>query len=114
MPVFAPEYLHQAVAAIYHAEGTPADEADIVAAHQVKANPVGHDSHVVIHIPECCERINRGHIVPDASFEALYETPTAAVVDGHWGFGFAVIEKLPLWLSPRTKIMAWPPLPSAA
>ena len=60
MPVFAPEYLHKAASAIYQAKGTPADEAEIVAAHQVKANLVGHDSHGCIHIPEYCERIDRG------------------------------------------------------
>ena len=93
MPVFTPEYLHKAASAIYQAKGTPADEAEIVAAHQVKANLVGHDSHGCIHIPEYCERIDRGHIVPGAPFEVLSETPTTAVVDGHWGFGFVVTEK---------------------
>ena len=48
------------------AKGTPPEEAEIVAAHQVKANLVGHDSHGVIHVPEYCERIDRGHIVPGA------------------------------------------------
>jgi len=93
MPTFTPEYLHKAASAIYQAKGTPADEAEIVAAHQVKANLVGHDSHGCIHIPEYCERIDRGHIVPGAPFEVLSETPTTAVVDGHWGFGFVVTEK---------------------
>ena len=93
MPVFTPEYLEKAAYHIYVAKGTPAEEAKIVAAHQVKANLTGHDSHGVIHIPEYCERIDRGHIVPGAPFEVLSETPTTAVVDGHWGFGFVVTEK---------------------
>ena len=64
MPVFTPEYLEKAAYHIYVAKGTPPEEAEIVAAHQVKANLVGHDSHGVIHIPEYCERVDRGHIVP--------------------------------------------------
>lgn len=93
MPVFTPEYLEKAAYHIYVAKGAPPEEAEIVAAHQVKANLVGHDSHGVIHIPEYCERVDRGHIVPGAPFEVLSETPTTAVVDGHWGFGFVVTEK---------------------
>ena len=67
MPVFTAEYLHKVAYSIYLAKGTPEDEAEIVATHQVKANLVGHDSHGVIHIPEYCERIDKGHIVPRRS-----------------------------------------------
>ena len=93
MPVFSPEFLHKAAVHIYCAKGTPKEEAEIVAAHQVKANLVGHDSHGMIHVPEYCERIDKGHIVPGAPFVVEQETPTTAVINGNWGFGFVVTEK---------------------
>jgi LDH2 family malate/lactate/ureidoglycolate dehydrogenase len=93
MPVFTPQYLHKVAYHIYRAKGTPDHEAEIVATHQVKANLVGHDSHGVIHIPEYCERIDKGHIVPGAPFVVEKETPTTAVINGNWGFGFVVTEK---------------------
>ncbi len=93
MPVFTPEYLHKVTYNIYRAKGVPENEAEIVATHQVKANLVGHDSHGVIHILEYCERIDKGHIVPGAPFVVERETPTTAVINGNWGFGFVVTEK---------------------
>ncbi len=93
MPVFTPEYLHKVAYNIYIAKGVPEHEAEIVATHQVKANLVGHDSHGVIHIREYCERIDKGHIVPGAPFVVERETPTTAVINGNWGFGFVVTEK---------------------
>ena len=93
MPVFSPDFLHKAAFHIYKAKGTPEEEANIVATHQVKANLVGHDSHGMIHVPEYCERIDKGHIVPGAPFVVEQETPTTAVINGNWGFGFVVTEK---------------------
>jgi LDH2 family malate/lactate/ureidoglycolate dehydrogenase len=93
MPVFQPDFLERVAYHIYRAKGTPEEEARVVAAHQVKANLVGHDSHGVIHIPEYCERIDKGHIVPGAPFVVEQEAPTTAVINGNWGFGFVVTEK---------------------
>ena len=93
MPVFTPEYLHKAAYEIYLAKQVPAEEATIVATHQVKANLVGHDSHGIISLIEYCNRIDRGHIVPGAPFEIERETPITAVINGNWGFGFVVTEK---------------------
>ena len=33
------------------------------------------------------------HIVPDAKWEIVQETPTTTVVDGNWGFGYVVTER---------------------
>ena len=93
MPNFEPDHLEKLAFAIYVAKGTPEEEASVVASHQVKANLVGHDSHGVIHIPEYCERIDKGHIVPGAPFDIVSETDSTAVIDGNWGFGFVVTEK---------------------
>ncbi len=93
MPTFTPAYLRKVAYHIYVAKGTPEHEAEIVAAHQVKANLCGHDSHGVIHIPEYVERINKGHIVPGAPFVVEKEAPCTAVINGNWGFGFVVTER---------------------
>ena len=94
MPVFNHDYLYRVAFEIYKSEGVSEEEARIVATHQVKANLAGHDSHGVIHIPEYVERIHRGHIVPGAPFEVVNESPTTARINGHWGFGFVVTERV--------------------
>ena len=86
MPVFTAEYLHKVSYSCFRAKGASEEEAEIVAAHQVKANLVGHDSHGVRHIPEYCNRIDMGHIVPGAPFVVENETPSTAVINGNWGF----------------------------
>ena len=78
---------------IYQAKGTPADEAEIVARHQVTANLVGHDSHGVIQTPAYVKRIDDGEIVPGAAFDIERSTPTTAVIDANWGFGFVQTER---------------------
>ena len=75
MPVFTPDYLHKAAYHIYKAKGTPEAEAEVVAAHLVKANLTGHDSHGVIQIPTYTDRIDAGHIVPGAPFVVEKEAP---------------------------------------
>jgi LDH2 family malate/lactate/ureidoglycolate dehydrogenase len=78
---------------IYRAVGVPADEAEIVARHQVTANLVGHDSHGVIQTPVYVKRLKDGQIVPGAAFEVERSTATTAVVDANWGFGFVQTER---------------------
>ena len=111
MPVFTPQYLHKVAYHIYRAKGTPDHEAEIVATHQVKANLVGHDSHGVIHIPEYCERIDKGHIVPGAPFVVEKETPTTAVINGNWGFGFVVTEKTMRMAIDKARTQGVPAIP---
>ena len=40
------------------------------------------------------DRIKRGHIVPGVPYEVVKDSPTTTVVDGHWGFGYVVSERL--------------------
>ena len=94
MPVFNHDYLYRVAFEIYRSEGVPQEEARIVATHQLKANLAGHDSHGILHIPEYVEQIHRGHIVPGAPFEVVNESPTTARINGHWGFGFVVMERV--------------------
>ena len=74
--------------------GASDEEASIVARHAVGANLAGHDSHGIIQIPTYIDRIKQGHIVPGAPFEVTQETTNSTVVDGHWGFGYVVSERL--------------------
>lgn len=78
---------------LYRAHGVPADEAAIVAGRQVESNLVGHDSHGVIKTKEYLDRVRRGHIVPGAPFDIESETPTTAVINGNWGFGYVITEQ---------------------
>jgi len=48
---------------------------------------MGHDSHGVIRIPSYLRKISDGQIVPQAQPEVVRETPTTALIDGHWAFG---------------------------
>lgn len=93
MPVVQPARLTQITTALVQAAGASAEEARLVAEGCVLANLTGHDSHGVIAIPTYIDRIDKGHIVPGAPFTIVQETATTTVVDGNWGFGFAVADR---------------------
>ena len=67
--------------------GAATDEAGEVSRHLVETNLAGHDSHGVMRAPWYMEKMDKGEIVPGAPITIGRETPTTAVVDGHWGFG---------------------------
>lgn len=92
MVVVTAEELMPLVTSIYEAAGTPPEYARTVAEHQVGANLVGHDSHGVHLLPTYVERIDKGHIVPNASPTVIKETPTTLFVTGNWGFGPVISE----------------------
>lgn len=93
MPIIPHEYLWKCHYRIFLAAGVPDAEARTVATLMVRANLTGHDSHGVIRLPGYIDQIREGMIVPGAPFEISRETPTTAVVNGNWGFGFTVAEK---------------------
>ena len=94
MPTVQAERLTKIAAELLKGSGASEAEAEIVSRHSVGANLAGHDSHGIIQIPTYIDRIKRGHIVPGTEFEVLKDTPTITVVDGHWGFGYVVSERL--------------------
>jgi uncharacterized oxidoreductase len=94
MPKLGHEYLRSLAFHIFQAVGAPAEEAKIVATHLVNANLAGHDSHGIIQVSNYVERIRKGEIRPGAAFKISKETPTTVSVDGNWGFGFVVTEKV--------------------
>src|SRR5467141_2029146 len=90
MPIVQADRLRRIGAALLKAAGASDEEANAVAVGCVNANLAGHDSHGVIAIPTYIDRIKAGHIVPGAKWTIMQESPTTAVIDGHWGFGFHV------------------------
>jgi LDH2 family malate/lactate/ureidoglycolate dehydrogenase len=92
MPNIGADTLTAFAVAAYEAAGTPKEHARTVAAHQVGANLVGHDSHGVVLLPTYVDRIDRGHIVPAAQPEILSESPATLAVNGRWGFGPVISE----------------------
>lgn len=90
MPVFTPDQLRKAAADVFVAYDIPVDEAELVAGFLVKSNLMGHDSHGVIRIPQYLRDIKNGNIVPAAKVEVVSESPSHAVLNGNWGFGYSL------------------------
>src|SRR5580704_932188 len=93
MPVVKPDELRELLARIYVANGVSDAEAEVVSRHQVGANLAGHDSHGVMRTPQYVSAIKRGDIVPGAEFVIERETPSTAVINANWGFGFVMTER---------------------
>jgi LDH2 family malate/lactate/ureidoglycolate dehydrogenase len=53
----------------------------------IEANLVGHDSHGIHYVTRYAERIKNGTIDPTARPEVTNDTPSTAIIDGHWTFG---------------------------
>jgi LDH2 family malate/lactate/ureidoglycolate dehydrogenase len=85
--------LRELVQRIYVAHGVRDSEAEVVSRHQVGANLAGHDSHGVMRTQQYLGAIKKGDLVPDAEFVIERETPTTAVINGNWGFGFVMTER---------------------
>ncbi|MCB9931646.1 MAG: Ldh family oxidoreductase [Alphaproteobacteria bacterium] len=93
MPTVAHDRLQAIGEALLKAAGCSDYESAVVAKGCIGANLAGHDSHGIIAIPTYIDRVKRGHIVPGAPYEVVKESANHMVVDGHWGFGFAVTER---------------------
>jgi LDH2 family malate/lactate/ureidoglycolate dehydrogenase len=87
MPRIQATALLQFAQALLQSLGGPAEEACLVARLLVDANLSGHDSHGIIQIPSYLQASAEGLIAPGADFTRERETPTTALIDGHWGFG---------------------------
>src|SRR5687767_3736689 len=85
--VVQPEALQRLAAQIFERLGTPADAAGEVAAHLVRANLAGHDSHGAIRIPQYATQISQGAINPAARPEVISQKGATLLIDGGGGFG---------------------------
>lgn len=90
MPVFADLYLNRVASLLLERAGMPGEDARLTAGYLVAANLAGHDSHGIIQIINYINRIEKGHLKPEAPIQILQETPASAVIDGNWGFGYVV------------------------
>jgi uncharacterized oxidoreductase len=72
---------------VFVAMGTPEDVAAEVAAHLVRANLAGHDSHGAIRIPQYATMIAQGTIRPDGRPAVVRERGATLLVDAGDGFG---------------------------
>jgi LDH2 family malate/lactate/ureidoglycolate dehydrogenase len=84
---FTADELRRVSEAIFKAVGTPSDVAPYMAETLVECDLMGHESHGVIRIPSYVERVEAGLCAPAARPTIVNETPTTAVVSGHWTFG---------------------------
>jgi uncharacterized oxidoreductase len=80
-------------AAIFHAAGCDAEEAERVATHLVEANLVGHDSHGVIRVAPYVQWLRDGKVCAGRTIQVAFENDVIAVVDGQFGFGQTVGEQ---------------------
>ena len=67
--------------------GAPCEYAELVVDTLIEANLVGHESHGIHYVTRYAERIKNGIIDPTARPEVTNETPSTAIIDGHWTFG---------------------------
>jgi hydroxycarboxylate dehydrogenase B len=87
VPIFTSKQLESIVARIFEQVGAPPAHAGLVARHLVEANTFGHDSHGVLRIPQYCEAITSGELMPAAKPSLIREGPAGAVLDGCRAFG---------------------------
>jgi LDH2 family malate/lactate/ureidoglycolate dehydrogenase len=94
MPKVSAEQLTRIGEELLRAAGALPAEAETVARRCAAANLAGHDSHGILQIPGYIDRMKRGEIVPGAPFTIVRESSTTTVVDGNWGFGYVVTERV--------------------
>src|SRR5436305_13513685 len=85
--------LRERTAAIFHAAGCQAIEAERIAAHLVEANLAGHDSHGVIRVPSYVQWLKDGKVLANQTIDVVFENDSIAVVDGKFGFGQTIGEQ---------------------
>lgn len=93
MPVVIAAHSLQAfLERVFVRAGCSAAEAGTVARHFVLSDMSGHASHGTIRLPVYLERLRDREILPGNRGEAVVDTETLLVLDGHLGFGQVVAE----------------------
>jgi uncharacterized oxidoreductase len=87
MNTYDPDTLLEFSANLIEAMGSPREDALIVARHLVEAQLAGHDSHGVIRLPQYHSHVREGKVKPGARVEIVRESPTTALLDGHYTWG---------------------------
>ena len=84
------EVLHQFMADVFEAVGTPPDEARICADVLIASDLRGIESHGVSRLKYYYDRIRAGVQFVDTAVEVVKETETTALIDGHHGMGHII------------------------
>ncbi len=85
--VIAADTLTSFIGSIFRHAGVEDEEAARIARYLVSANLTGHDSHGVIRTPRYVQQFREGLVLGGQTISIVAESPTHAVVEGHYGFG---------------------------
>ncbi len=85
--VIAVDTLTSFIGSIFRHAGVESEEAARIARYLVSANLTGHDSHGVIRTPRYVQQYKEGLVLGGQTITIVAESPTHAVVEGHYGFG---------------------------
>jgi uncharacterized oxidoreductase len=87
VPILSEHLLQSLVTCIFEKAGAPRPHAEVVAGHLVRSNLIGYDSHGVLRVPQYCDAIDSGELVPDAEPRLVRESHASSVLDGCRAFG---------------------------
>ena len=90
---FTREQLHQTIYELCKANGSPDEEADLVANRLVKSNLTGHPSHGVTRIPMYMAMVHLDMVKPGAKPDFLIDRGATVLINGNHGYGQVVAEK---------------------
>lgn len=93
MPILTSSLLESVITSIFERVGAPLPFAQLVSEHLVTSSLCGHDSHGVLRVPQYCNAIQNGELIPNAAPEIVHESVAGAVLDGGMGFGQVVASK---------------------
>ena len=87
MPTLSGKQLHDMAVEIFHAMGSAPAEAEEAAAHLVRANLTGHDSHGVGMLPAYMRLFAEGKLVPNQALQTVVDDGPILVLDAGRGVG---------------------------
>lgn len=93
VPRFSAVELKRLGVDIFERSGASREYAELVVDMLIDSNLAGHDSHGILYFTRYAERIKKGIIDPKSKPEVTNESPSTALIDGHWAFGQVTAKK---------------------
>ena len=87
MALHSPDTLRSLARDVITALGTRREDSVVVADHLVGAHLAGHDSHGIIRLKQYRDHVRDRKVFPAAEVRTVRESPTTALLDGHWAWG---------------------------